>query len=471
MTTPSPPPSNGNEGGSKPTTIDDSSSMRLTLQVDNTSALPIFLQGRTFAIRGGQLDRYTLDAKEPSQRQHIHTQLEQARRLRTILEDTASKVEALSSSASTSKKSLHAQAINILQSSLPHIHQLEKLTNSLEEGGGYTSSNLYGNDSEKTRKEQRREELMEKERLREQQIIRKHLREFVRESNPMAKIDDDEYEEMNDQETLIDEMNVKMRGTTPSASWPHTENLEFSSSSFRGRAAATLPTTTANKPPKRKSSHSPEDQAKKRAKHGLKRSKSSDSSRRDDARRKEGKKNKRSDKQPASRKVPQDVPSSSSASRPPSRMSNDSSKDNRTSPPTKKSPPPTAVVSKKMPKPRSMKKCHDCRKSSNRHRVCNYWKLTGFTGAKCGKAFCIDCLTSKYSVGDDVKPDGKTIEEIMKDSTLDIEWHCPSCLGACQCHVCVAQRKREEERGKNRVDSERKSQRRATAHSSYYNFF
>ena len=46
MTTPSPPPSNGNEGGSKPTTTDDSSSMRLTLQVDNTSALPIFLQGR-----------------------------------------------------------------------------------------------------------------------------------------------------------------------------------------------------------------------------------------------------------------------------------------------------------------------------------------------------------------------------------------------------------------------------------------
>jgi len=49
MTTPSPPPpSNGHEGGSKPTrTTDDSSStIRLTLQVDNTSALPIFLQGR-----------------------------------------------------------------------------------------------------------------------------------------------------------------------------------------------------------------------------------------------------------------------------------------------------------------------------------------------------------------------------------------------------------------------------------------
>lgn len=377
-------------------------------------------------------------------------------------------MEALSSSASTSKKSLHAQAIDILQSSLPHIHQLEKLTNSLE-GGGYTASNLHGNDSEKNRKDQRREELMEKERLREQQIIRKHLREFVRESNPMAKIDDDEEDDemINDQEeTLIDEMNVKMRGTTSSASWSHEENLEFSSTSFRGRAA-TLPTTTANKPPKRKSSHSSEDQTRKKAKHDLKRSKSSDSS----ARRKvvqEGKKNKRSDKQPASRKVPQDVPSSSSTSRPPSSMSNDNNKDNRISAPTKKSQRPTAVVSKKMPKPRVVKKCHDCRKSSNRHRVCNYWKLTGFTGAKCGKTFCIDCLTSKYSV----EPDGnKTIEEIMNDSTLDSEWHCPSCLGTCQCHVCVAQRKREEEREKNRGDSERKSQRRTTAHSSYYNFF
>lgn len=46
MTTPSPPPSNGNEDLMKSTTTNDSSSIRLTLQVDNTSALPIFLQGR-----------------------------------------------------------------------------------------------------------------------------------------------------------------------------------------------------------------------------------------------------------------------------------------------------------------------------------------------------------------------------------------------------------------------------------------
>ena len=379
-------------------------------------------------------------------------------------------MEALSSSStSTPKKSLYTQAINILQSSLPHINQLEKLTNSLEGGGYTTTNNIHGKDREKTRKEQRREELMENERRREQLIIRKHFREFVRESNPMAKVDDDddEEEDMKYHESMIDEMNVKMKGTTSSASsWPHEENFVFSS-----LPATTKTATATNKPIKRKPSYSSEDQTtrRKKGKQDLKRSKSSESSRR------EGKKSKRSDKEPAStRKFPQDVLSSSSTSRPPSSMSNVSNKDNKSSSPTTMPPPPAAAVKKKMPKPRGMKKCHDCKTPSNRHRVCNFWKLSGFTGVKCGKTFCIDCLTSKYSVGDDVgdsRPDSKTIEEILADSTLDSEWHCPSCLGTCQCHVCVAQRKREEEREKSRGDRERKSQRRTTAHSSYYNFF
>ncbi len=340
------------------------------------------------------------------------------------------------------------------------MQELEKLTNSLEEGGGYTTTNMHGNDKEKSRKRQRREELLEKKRIREQRIIRKHLREFVRESNPMAKMDDDdeEEEEINGQESLIDEMNAQLKGTgmmkgtiSSSSSTPHKKNLEVSSSSFSGRAT-TLRTTT-NKSTKRKSPHSSEDQTRKKSsKPDLKRSKSSESSRQDDTRRKvvqDGKKNKRSDKQPASRKVPQDVISSSSISKPSSSVSNVSKK-----------APSAAVAPKKIPKPRAVKKCHDCRKSSNRYRVCNFWKLSGFTGAKCGKVFCIDCLTSKYSVGDDdgSKPDGKSI---------DSEWHCPSCLGVCQCHVCVAHRQRE----KNRRDGGRKSQRKTTAHSSYYNFF
>lgn len=335
---------------------------------------------------------------------------------------------------------------------------------------------MHGNDLEKDMKRQRRKELLEKKRLREQQIIRKHLREFVGESNPMAKMDEEEEEEeIYGQESLIDEMNVQlegtdmMKGTASSSSSPKEKNLVVSLSSFSGRATTPRPTTT-KKSSKRKSFYSSEHQARKESsKPNLKRSKSNESSRQDDARSKvvpEGKKNKRNDKQPASRKVPQDVISSSSIARPSSSMSNVSSKKSQ----------PASVVPKKTPKPRAVKKCHDCRKSSNRHRVCNFWKLSGFTGAKCGKVFCIDCLTSKYSVGDDVhdgskKSNGKSIEEIMKDPALDFEWHCPSCLGVCQCHVCVAHRKREEEREKNRGDGGRKSQRRTTAHSSYYNFF
>ena len=64
-----------------------------------------------------------------------------------------------------------------------------------------------------------------------------------------------------------------------------------------------------------------------------------------------------------------------------------------------------------------------------------------------------------------------TIEDIMKNPLLDSEWHCPNCLGTCQCNTCVVQRKRDEEREMNRLEGERKSKRRTAAHSSYYNFF
>ena len=409
--------------------------------------------------------------KEPIQRQQIHTQLEQSRHLRASLEDAAAKVEALSSSSSTSKsKSSCAQeAMNILQSSLPQIHQLETLTDALKEGGGYTTINGNNSDSSSENKTRKHREMENERQIREQQIIRQHLREFVRESNPtMVKIDE-ELKEHDDLSVDDDGMSNKSEGSTA---------IQFSPPSFSsGRAA--LPTSTMIKTFKRGSSYSSEDQTRKRSKNDLKRSKSSGSTRSDDGRLKvqEGKKNKKKKKseKPAARKDPQVVLSASSAtsmSRPPSSISNISN-NSRTAPAKK---PPPAVVPKKAPKPRSIKKCHDCKNSSNRQRVCNYWKLTGFTGAKCGKVFCLDCLTSKYSMGDDVrgpsKPDGKlTIEEIMSNTVLDSEWHCPSCLGICQCSVCVVHRNKEEEREKNRGDAERKSQRMTTAHSSYYNFF
>ena len=118
----------------------------------------------------------------------------------------------------------------------------------------------------------------------------------------------------------------------------------------------------------------------------------------------------------------------------------------------------------------SKKKCHDCRNATTRYRSCSYWKLTG----KCKKSFCIDCLSSKYTLGDDVKSptneDGVSLDEIIMCAALDAEWHCPSCLGTCMCNLCVKERKREEEREKVRDDAERKSSRRS-AGSTYSNFF
>ena len=80
--------------------------------------------------------------------------------------------------------------MNILQSSLPQIHQLEELTQSLE-GGGYNNnrSNNKNTVSSKVEVDNDKDQM-----LREQRIIRQHLLEFVRERNPTAKIDDDKEE-------------------------------------------------------------------------------------------------------------------------------------------------------------------------------------------------------------------------------------------------------------------------------------
>jgi hypothetical protein len=102
------------------------------------------------------------------------------------------------------------------------------------------------------------------------------------------------------------------------------------------------------------------------------------------------------------------------------------------------------------------KKCHDCKNSSTNYRHCHYWTVTG----KCKKKYCIDCLSSKYPL-------------TMVDTISDLEWHCPSCLGTCLCQVCTVQRQKEEEWERNRNEAERKSSRRSAAGggNSYSLFF
>ena len=381
--------------------------------------------------------------------------------------------------------------MNILQSSLPQLRQLEELTQSLE-GGGYGNNNRSSNRntvSSKVKVDQDKDQM-----LREQRIIRQHLLEFVRESNPTAKIDNDKEEHhgllLGDGMIMIPESNATaimkknpVLGRDSIAVVPKRDTI--STTSF-----------------KRGSSYSSEDRQRKRSKndsinkqlYGVERVQG-------------GKKS--SSKMPAAsvaaafaRKDSQGIRSSEGSAsmtsiiaRPPSTKLSHVSNSNTnktaesaaaTSAPAKK-PRPTPAVPSKAPKPRSVKKCHDCKSVTNRHRVCSYWNLKGLTGSKCGKVFCLECLQSKYTVGDDVRGSDdnesgpsssknsavakSTIEDIMKDPSLDSEWHCPSCLGTCQCNTCVVQRKRDEERDMNRLEGERKSKRRIAAHSSYYNFF
>lgn len=124
------------------------------------------------------------------------------------------------------------------------------------------------------------------------------------------------------------------------------------------------------------------------------------------------------------------------------------------------------------PAGRAPKRCHDCRETTARYRKCSYWHITG---TKCGKFFCIDCLSSKYTLGDDVlsdsNPSGIPIDIIVQNSKLDSEWHCPSCLKTCTCAVCIKQRQREEDKEKSRDQGERRSSRRSTEQSDYSSFF
>ena len=408
---------------------------------------------------------FTHFRKEPIQRQYINDQLKQARSIRASLEEAASKVEALSSSSSSNSNriSLHKQAMNILHNSLPDIQQLEKLTSALE-GGGYTTANI-GDNARRERKVKLREEQMELERQREREIIRKHLREFARESNCTAEIGS----EGDNDDSLDGNFTVK---AASELTIQEEEVVEIFPSSSRNATALPAATATKVKPVKRKLSNSPEGQTAKRGKADLKRSKSNGSTREGTGsgkvkeKKKRKKKKKQSEKQPLPTKDPPDIISSAVK---PSSTTSAIIKTGK-----KEAPSTSAVALKKKSKPlkpRTTKKCHDCKKPTNRHRVCNFWKLSGFTGSKCGKVFCMDCLTSKYSVGEDVcsssNPSGRSIEEIVANAALDSEWHCPSCLSVCQCVVCVSQRKRDAER----EYGERKSQRRATAHSSYSNFF
>ena len=79
-------------------------------------------------------------------------------------------------------------------------------------------------------------------------------------------------------------------------------------------------------------------------------------------------------------------------------------------------------------------KCHYCRNVFEDWRRCTYWNERGI---QCRKVFCHACVEAHA-----------TLDEVQRESEAD--WHCPSCLGTCQCAACAKKRERDakfQERG------------------------
>ncbi|KAL7467303.1 hypothetical protein ACHAXS_007550 [Conticribra weissflogii] len=440
----------------------------------------------------------------PQRRLKIHEQLQRSRRLRASIESAANLVESLPSDSPSS----FPNAISILKSSLQDINQLVRLTESL--CGNYTLDDTYEY-NEWSAWARRQNELENEKTKREQRIIRQQLRNFSRETNPNLELND-ELEAMHD--SLIEKTKELADGVdftqedddsehydVPD---PKTQRKDSVASRVRAGAQSFRVAIQDSSKPDRAQFHRQElstendatltPQEKKYHRRRKRKTKSNDS--RDlstselvssDAAAEnndvgvENNQQKKSKASKTSNSVEDKKPVAAKKSSPNENENVTSSKPGaaKISAPSPDASAPAKGTNtakgrrKNALKVRPTKKCHHCKEQSTKYRNCNYWKLSG---TKCPKAFCIECLSSKYTLGDDVQspsnPDGIPIDEIIMCAALDLEWHCPSCLGTCLCATCVKQKKKEEEREKNRleVDKLRKSSRRSGASYAGYNF-
>ena len=395
--------------------------------------------------------------------------------------------------------------MEILQNSHPQIHQLARLTEALR--GGYTlNSNEEGHD-EYTEWIRHQNEKEEEQTKRDERIIRQQLREYGREMNPHLALNWG-LERMHDEHMTKPKIGEGGGDAAASA----TSSSAVAASTITKRSTeGVVKVSTASSSKKRKTGHTKKDRAKARKRKsgtyiaavkwqqsiGSTTTNSSVSVTQgylrsttawNDKAAKEAVlhpatavalnvatatnadavggvcvKETIADEKPPARKDSPETRRASACDPPPAAIA---------AAPTTQQPvqAPSNTATKSLT-PRPYKKCHHCRDTNAEYRKCNYWNLSG---SKCGKVFCITCLSSKYTLGDDVahpsNPNGVTLEEILDRPSLDREWHCPSCLGPCQCKTCVRQRQREEEKVKSREEAERKSSRKAAAHQSYYNF-
>jgi hypothetical protein len=90
---------------------------------------------------------------------------------------------------------------------------------------------------------------------------------------------------------------------------------------------------------------------------------------------------------------------------------------------------------------RKSRRCHLCKEQKFDFMPCSYWHVTG---KQCKKTFCLGCLK---------EIDGFSHLDHVKDGK---DWHCPACLGKCNCPNCIRSRSRER--------SSREKERQASSH-------
>ena len=365
---------------------------------------------------------YVTLSYEPSRKLKLHNQLFRARRLRAIIEDAATRADALPEDAPSS----YAEAIGILQTTAPYINELVVLTEALR--GNYTlEDEQYEelNDWIKVNSEMRDAQFK-----REQRIIRRELREFGRETNRHFNVDD-QLEQRHDAHIckpeeenghLTNEMDTDLEETE----WE--KKHQWSNRRMEEGHVYLCSQTRTPAVKKFKSQRSDDKSVTCTEKDSVDLSLPSQTRA---ARR----------TLPDNREIPKDRKVKIAAAL--------------------KDPPELAVASTYSAKTactkaaigssKPRKRCHDCKSHTTNYYKCTYWQLTG---SQCGKIFCDECLSTKYTLVNN-----------------DAEWHCPSCLKTCLCDTCVRQRQREEEREKSRDQADRRSSRRSAEQTDYTNFF
>ncbi|KAL9182262.1 hypothetical protein ACHAXT_012914 [Thalassiosira profunda] len=429
-------------------------STMISLEVDNESDLPKLLEGRTIAILGGPLDNYTAEAYEPARRRQLHDQLQRARSLRASLEEAADRADALPNDSPASCPT----AMAILQESLPQMNELVRLTEALRGNQPIGDPAEYDEWNEWTAKKNEEEGARGK---RERQVLRRQLREFAREKNHGLKLDG-ELEKRHD--SLMHKPTVG--GHQRGVGYDDKRWEEYTPRESGGESDEEF----ARKPrARRKRRHSPE---RTRGTVGVVRVG-------DDGGIPIRGRSTRTAK--VARKMKRDESFDVV-------MSEDTPADQRKTPPEQLKPPPELLAAP-IPGAKSGWTEEEDEQVIQLHaQLGNNWiKIAQEMPGRSDQGVKNRWYGSLTSRGKR-KPARKVKEEIVADEpasiptasrkpsyTLgegiaDAEWHCPSCLGSCQCETCTKERKRKDEKEKSRSETGRSSSRRS-AGGTYSYFF